>query len=65
MDLKSSEEKAKILHDDYHIEFSRDMKEELEKMGGLMEPLLNIAKKQAAKQAAEQATAETEKKIKT
>ena len=60
MDLKSSEEKAKILHDDYKIELSSDMKEELEKMGGLMEPLLNIAKKQAAKQAA----AETERKSK-
>ncbi|MBR6013327.1 MAG: hypothetical protein IK062_06050 [Selenomonadaceae bacterium] len=63
MDLKSSEEKSKILHDDYQIELSRDMKEELEKMGGLMEPLLNIAKKQAAKQAAEQAAAETKIKV--
>ena len=61
MDLKSSEEKAKILSNDYKIEISRDVKEELEKMGGLMEPLLNIAKKQAAKQAAEQAAAETKK----
>ena len=56
MDLKSSEEKTKIL---------QDVKEELEKMGGLMEPLLNIAKKQAAKQAAAETkikvAAETEK----
>lgn len=53
MELKSSEEKAKILCDVYDIELSRDMKEELEKMSGLMEPLLEIA--------AEKAAAETEK----
>ena len=50
------------------MEISEDMKEELKKMGGLMEPLLEIAAKQAAekaaKQAAEKATAETEKKSK-
>ena len=61
MDLKSSEEKTKILRENFQIEISQDVKEELEKMGGLMEPLLNIAKKQAAKQAAEQAAAETKK----
>ena len=48
MDLKSSEEKAKILRENFQIEISQDMKEELKKMGGLMEPLLNIAAKQAA-----------------
>lgn len=63
MDLKSSEEKAKILRENFQIEISRDVKEELKKMGGLMEPLLNIAKKQAAKQAAEQAAAETKIKV--
>lgn len=63
MELKPSEEKTKILRDNYQIELSQDMKEELEKMGGLMEPLLNIAKKQAAKQAAEQAAAETKIKV--
>ena len=65
MDLKSSEEKGKILRDNYRIELSRDMKEELEKMGGLMEPLLNIAKKQIAEQikaeTTAKVTAETEK----
>lgn len=64
MDLKSSEEKTKVLRNNYQIDLSQDMKEELEKMGGLMEPLLNIAKKQAAKQAAEQTAVETEKKSK-
>ena len=58
MELKTSEEKEKILKEEYNIEISRDMKEELKKMGGLMEPLLNIAAKQAAKRAAEKATAE-------
>ena len=48
MELKSSEEKAQILRDDFNIELSRDMKEELEKMRGLMQPLLDIAAEQAA-----------------
>lgn len=61
MELKTSEEKEKILHEDYEIKITRDMKEELSKMGGLMEPLLNIAAKQAAKQAAEQAKREAKK----
>ena len=63
MDLKSSEEKAKILRETFQIEISHDVKEELEKMGGLMETLLNIAKKQAAKQAAEKAATETKIKV--
>lgn len=54
MELKTSEEKEKILREEYKIEITREMKEELKKMGGLMEPLLNIAAKQAA--------AESEKK---
>ena len=66
MDLKSSEEKAKILHDDFNVELSTDMKEELKKMGGLMQPLLDIVAEQAAEKAAAEATAkataETEKK---
>ena len=62
MELKTSEEKEKILREEYKIEITRDMKEELKKMGGLMEPLLNIAAKQAAEQAAEKAAAESERK---
>lgn len=54
MDLKSSAEKETILHDEYHIDISRDMKEELRKMGGLMEPAVEIA--------AEKKSAETKKK---
>ena len=58
MDLRLSDEKEKILHDEYDITLTRDMRKELNKMGGLMEPLLKVA----AEQAAEQATAETEKR---
>ena len=58
MDLKSSAEKETILHDEYHINISRDMREELKKMGGLMEPAVEIA----AEIAAEKKSAETKKK---
>ena len=58
MDLKSSDEKEKILLDQYNITLTRDMQKELIKMGGLMEPLLKIA----ALEAAEKTAAETEKK---
>lgn len=61
MELKTSEEKEKILREEYKIEITREMKEELKKMGGLMEPLLNIAAKQAAEQATKRAVAETKK----
>lgn len=57
MDLKNSSEKEKILREDYNLEITRDMREEVSKMGGLMEPLLEIA----AEQAAEKAAAESEK----
>ncbi len=57
MELKSSEEKQKILHDDYEIELSSDMREELEKMGGLMQPLLDIAIEQTTERVTEQVTA--------
>ena len=60
MDLKSSAEKEKILLDEYDITLTGDMRKELTKMGGLMEPLLKIATIQAT----EKATAETEKKSK-
>jgi hypothetical protein len=56
MDLKLADEKEKILHEEYDITLTRDMKKELKKMGGLMEPLLKVA--------VEKASAETEKKSK-
>ena len=53
MDRKKTEEKEKILRDEYEIELTRDMRGELVKMGGLMEPLLEIAAEEAAEKAAE------------
>ena len=46
MELKTSEEKEKILREEYKIEITREIKEELKEMCGLMEPLLNIVEKQ-------------------
>ena len=46
MDVKKTEEKN--LAYEYKIELMRDMKGELEKMGGLMEPLLEIAAEEVA-----------------
>ena len=64
MDLKTSNEKEKILKEDYDLEITRDMGEEVSKMGGLMEPLLEIAAEKAATEAAAKAAAESEKKSK-
>lgn len=50
MDVKSSAEKESILHDEYHIDISRDMREELKKMGGLMEPAVEVAVDEAKKE---------------
>ena len=58
MDLKSSDEKEKILHDEYSITLTGDMRKELTDMGGLMEPLLKVATEQVA----EKTAAEIEKK---
>ena len=64
MDLKLSDEKEKILHDEYDITLTRDMRKELTDMGGLMEPLLKVAALEATEKAAAKATDETEKKSK-
>ena len=45
---KKTEEKEKILREEYEIELTRDMREEIMEMGGLMEPLLEIAAEEAA-----------------
>ena len=62
MDLRLSDEKEKVLHDDYDITLTGDMRKELTDMGGLMEPLLKVAAERAAADATAKATAETEKK---
>ena len=63
MELKSSEEKAKILHNDFNIELSTDMREELEKMGGLMQPLLDIAVEQTTERVTKQVTEQVTKRV--
>ena len=51
MDVKKTEEKEKILREEYDIELTRDMREEIVEMGGLMEPLLEIAAEEATEKA--------------
>lgn len=56
MDLKSSAEKEIILQNEYNLQITNNMREDMTKMGGLIEPLLNIS--------IEKATAETVEKTK-
>ena len=63
MDKKKTGEKEKILRDEYKIEMTRDMREEIVRMRGLMEPLLEMAAEEAAEKAAKKAVADTEKKM--
>ena len=50
MDKKKTEEKEKLLREEYEIELTRDMRKEIKEMGGLMEPLLEIAAEEAAEE---------------
>ena len=59
MDLKSSEEKEAILQDEYHIEITHNMREELKRMGGLMEPAVEAAVEVAVEVAVDEAKKET------
>lgn len=43
MKILPADEKKKILKEDYNIKITRDMKKELEKMGGLMQPAVDLA----------------------
>ena len=43
MKILPADEKNKILKDDYNIKISRDMRRELENMGGLMQPAVDLA----------------------
>ena len=49
MDVKKTEEKEKILREEYEIELTRDMREEIVEMGGLMEPLLEMEAEETRK----------------
>ena len=42
MDLKLSDDKEKILHDEYNITLACGMRKDLTEMNGLMEPLLKV-----------------------
>lgn len=64
MELKTSEEKEKILNEEYNINLTGDMKKELEEMGGLMKPLLDIAVEEAVEKAVVQASEKTRKESK-
>ena len=65
MDLKTSDEKETILHDEYQINITHDMKEELRKMGGLMEPALEAAEKRIAKRITKKVAEETATRVAT
>lgn len=65
MDLKTSDEKETILHDEYQIDITHDMKEELRKMGGLMEPALEAAEKRIAKRITKKVAEETATRVAT
>ena len=66
LDLLKTEQKETILLDEYGIKLTRDMREEIDKMGGLMQPAVDMAVKkivnEAVNKAVNQAIAEKEEK---
>ena len=57
LDLLNTEQKEEILLDDYGIKLTRDMREEIDRMGGLMQPAVDMAVRKATKKAAAEAAA--------
>ena len=53
LDMLKTEQKADILLNDYGITLTRDMRREVEDMGGLMEPAIKFAAMKAAEEARE------------
>ena len=51
LDMLKTEQKEEILLDRYGIRLTRDMREEMKRMGGLMEPAVDMAVKNAVRQA--------------
>lgn len=51
LDLLKTEQKETILLDEYGIKLTRDMREEIDKMGGLMQPAIDMAVRKAVSQA--------------
>ena len=50
MDLKSSTEKEHILRNTYHLDITNNMREDMTKMDGIIEPLLNIGIEKAVEE---------------
>lgn len=63
LDLQSASDKEKILLNDYGVSISHDMRRELNNMGGLMQPLLEIAVEQAVEKAVGEAVVKTTKEV--
>ena len=51
LDLLNTEQKEAILLADYGIKLTRDMREEIDRMGGLMQPAVDLAVRKAVSQA--------------
>ena len=62
LDLLKTEQKEAILLDDYGIKLTRDMREEMERMGGLMQPAVDMAVKKIVNETVKKAVAEKEEK---
>ena len=62
IDLHSSIEKEKKLKKDFGVSISRDMRKELDKMGGLMQPAVNLAVKKIVGQKIKEAVGEAVEK---
>ena len=58
LDLLKTEQKEEILLDDYGIKLTRDMREEIDRMGGLMQPAIDMAVRKAVSQAVAEKEAE-------
>ena len=59
LDMLKTEQKADILLNDYGITLTRDMRKEIEDMGGLMEPAIKFAAMKAAEETAAKVEKET------
>ena len=59
LDMLKTEQKEAILLNDYGITLTRDMRKEIEDMGGLMEPTIKFAAMKAAEEAAAKVEKET------
>ena len=61
LDLLNTEQKEAILLNDYGIKLTRDMREEMERMGGLMQPAVDMAVRKAVTKAVTETEINTRK----